>query len=152
MLWKGAAQRPLAPASRTTMRYNITMFTTFKRTLFVVASFALPLIVKANHTAGHAGGSPTVVGLPNPIKYNTINEFLGAILNIVVQMGAVVIVFFFVYAGFMFVTAQGNTEKIQKAKSMFVWVVVGAFVLLGVYVIRAAICGTLTQIGVSCQL
>jgi len=92
------------------------------------------------------------LGLPNPIKYKTINEFLLAILNIVVQMGVVVVVFFLVYAGFQFVTAQGNTEKIQKAKSMLVWVVVGAFVILGVYVIRAAICGTLRQIGVSCSI
>ena len=95
---------------------------------------------------------PAPPGLKNPIKYDTINDFLLAILNVVVQIGAVVIVFFFVYAGFQFVTAQGNTEKIQKAKSMFVWIVVGAFVLLGVFVIRAAICGTLNQLEVGCKL
>jgi len=110
----------------------------------MIAYSAIPLVASAGNTGP--------VGLKNPIKYNTINDFLLAILNVVVQIGAVVIVFFFVYAGFQFVTAQGNTEKIQKAKSMFVWIVVGAFVLLGVFVIRAAICGTLNQIGVGCKL
>lgn len=99
-----------------------------------------------------AGGdctNPASQKLCNPIKYNSLTEFLLAILKIVVQYGILIIVFFLVYAGFQFVTAQGNSEKLQKAKQMFVWIVVGAFVILGVYVIRAAICGTLQQLGVT---
>lgn len=115
-----------------------------KALLLMLTYAVLPAVASAGNLAP--------VGLKNPIKYDTINDFLLAILNVVVQIGAVVIVFFFVYAGFQFVTAQGNTEKIQKAKSMFVWIVVGAFVLLGVFVIRAAICGTLNQLGVGCKL
>lgn len=86
------------------------------------------------------------LGLQNPIKYPDMVTFLMALLNIVVQYGALLVVFFLVYTGFKFVTAQGNTEKIQDAKKMLVWVVVGAFVILGVFVIKAAICGTLQQI------
>lgn len=117
-----------------------------------IQAACLVLIYAIVPVVAFAGSNPAPIGLKNPIKYNTINDFLLAILNVVVQIGAVVIVFFFVYAGFQFVTAQGNSEKIQKAKSMFVWIVVGAFVLLGVYVIRAAICGTLNQLGVGCTL
>lgn len=101
-------------------------------------------IVSANNHIVPAGTSR--VGLQNPIKYPDIQSFLMALLNIVVQYGALLVVFFLVYTGFKFVVAQGNTEKIQEAKQMLVWVVVGAFVLLGVYVIKAAICGTLNQL------
>ncbi len=87
--------------------------------------------------------------LCNPIKYHSINEFLLAILSVVIQYGALLIVFFIVFAGFKFVTAQGNTEKIAEARKMLLWIIIGAFVLLGAYVIRAAICGTLAQLGVS---
>lgn len=86
--------------------------------------------------------------LCNPITYGNITDFFLAILDVVVQFSLVLIVFFLVYAGFQFVTAQGNSEKLQKAKQMFVWIVVGAFVILGVFVIRTAICGTLQQIDV----
>ena len=115
-------------------------------------------VLSASLPVGGTGQTPVVGGtgqnpcpldkLCNPIKYDSIEAFLLAILNVVVQYGAIIIVFFIVYAGFQFVTSQGNTEKIAHAKQMLVWVIVGGFVLLGVYVLRAAICGTLTQIGV----
>ena len=84
--------------------------------------------------------------LCNPITYPNITAFLLAILDVAIQYGALLIVFFIVFAGFKFVTAQGNTEKISDARKMLTWIVVGAFVLLGVYVIRAAICGTINQL------
>ena len=87
--------------------------------------------------------------LVNPITYDSINDFLLAILQVVIQYGAVLIVFLIVFAGFKFVTAQGNTEKIADARKMLLWIIVGAFVLLGAYVIQAAICGTLENLGVS---
>ena len=90
--------------------------------------------------------------LCNPIRYNSIDAFLLEILKIVVQYGSLLIVFFLVYAGFQFVTAQGNTEKLSQAKQSLTWVVVGAFVLLGVYVLRAAICGTVKQLGINQNL
>lgn len=103
----------------------------------VLFSFVLP---------SHAFATVT---LDNPIIFNDLQEFLIKILDIVVQYGALLIVFFIVFAGFKFVTAQGNTEKIADARKMLVWIIVGAFVLLGSYVIRAAICGTLTNLGVA---
>ncbi|MDO8594177.1 MAG: hypothetical protein Q7R93_01540 [bacterium] len=87
--------------------------------------------------------------LCNPIKYPNITAFLLAIVDVAIQYGALLIVFFIVFAGFKFVTAQGNSEKVSDARKMLTWIVVGAFVLLGVYVIRSAICGTLNQLGVT---
>lgn len=95
-----------------------------------------------------AGECPTGK-LCNPIKFKNLTAFLLAIVNTAVQYGAVLIVFFIVFAGFKFVTAQGNSEKVSEAKKMLTWVVVGAFVLLGVYVIKAAICGTISQLGIT---
>lgn len=85
-------------------------------------------------------------GLQNPIRYSDFDAFLLDIVQVVVQYGAILVVFFLVYTGFKFVVAQGNPEKISEAKKMLAWVVVGAFVLLGVFVIREAICGTLNQL------
>lgn len=84
--------------------------------------------------------------LCNPTRFADLNAFLLAVVEVVVQYGLLLIVFFLVLAGFKFVVAQGNPEKISDARKMLVWVVVGAFVLLGVYVIRAAVCGTIDAI------
>jgi hypothetical protein len=86
--------------------------------------------------------------LINPIKFPNLTAFLLEIVNTVVQYGAILIVFFIVFAGFKFVTAQGNSEKISEARKMLTWIIVGAFVLLGVYVIKAAICGSIEQLGI----
>ncbi|MEK7208011.1 MAG: pilin [Patescibacteria group bacterium] len=96
---------------------------------------------------GKSCQSPCPPGkLCNPLRFPTIDAFLLEILKVVVQYGALIVVFFIVYAGFKFVTAQGNAEKLAEAKKMLAWVIVGAFVLLGVYVIREAICGTLNEL------
>ena len=87
--------------------------------------------------------------LCNPINFPNLTAFLLEIVNIAIQYGALLIVFFIVFAGFKFVTAQGNSEKVSEARKMFTWIVVGAFVLLGVYVIKAAICGSIEQLGVT---
>ena len=113
----------------------------------LLLSFTLPLFAHAD-TPDCPPGS---LRLCNHIKYNNLMDFLLEILTIVVRYGVLLIVFFLVFAGFKFVTAQGNTEKISEAKKQLVWIVVGAFVLLGVYVIRAAICGTIGQLGVTVQ-
>lgn len=92
-------------------------------------------------------GQCQVGKLCNPTRYGDLNAFLLiAVVGVAVQYGLLLIVFFLVLAGFKFVVAQGNPEKISDAKKMLVWVVVGAFVLLGVYVIRAAVCGTIDAI------
>lgn len=123
------------------------IFQNFKNHIAICSlSFFLPLAAIAQ----------TVTECPkdricNPIKYPNLTSFFLAIVNTVIQYGALLIVLFIVFAGFKFVTAQGNSEKISEAKKMLLWIIVGAFVLLGVYVIRAAICGTIGQLGVQIE-
>ena len=107
--------------------------------------FSLPSIALAN---GDPCTDPNSAKLCNPVKYGNLPDFFLAIINTVVRYGLLLIVFFLVFAGFQFVTAQGNSEKLQKAKQNLLWIVIGAFVLLGVYVIRAAVCGTIGQLGI----
>lgn len=86
--------------------------------------------------------------LCNPIKFKNLTSFFLELVNVVIQYGALLIVLMLVFAGFKFVVAQGNPEKVSEARTMLTWIIVGAFVLLGVFVIRAAICGTIGQLGV----
>ena len=93
------------------------------------------------------GNNPNAVeGLNNPIGANSIQEFIKAILDIVVTLGTPIVVFFIIYAGFLFVIAQGKPEKLQKAKDTLLYTVIGAAILLGAWGISQIIKNTVDQI------
>ena len=88
-------------------------------------------------------------GIPNPLAGNVtdIISFVRFVLtNIVLPIGVVIVVFFVIYSGFLFVTAQGNASKLEDARKTFLWVVVGAAILLGSVVIAEAIKTTVCKI------
>ena len=88
--------------------------------------------------------------LENPLKENftSLPDFINFVLEkIVLPIGAVIAVFFIIFSGFLFVTAQGNEEKLAKAKTAFLWTAVGVLVLLGSIVISKGIAETICKIG-----
>jgi len=85
-------------------------------------------------------------GIDNPIGAGSIQEFIQAVLDVVVQIGIPIAVLFVVYSGFLFVTAQGNPDKIKTAKSAFMWGIIGATVLIGANVLVDLIVGTVNQL------
>lgn len=113
-------------------------------TVFWTLVLVLPLVPRQ----AFAADCTDKTKLCNPIKFPNLTAFFLEIINVVIQYGVLLIVLFIVFAGFKFVTAQGNSEKVSEAREMLKWIVIGAFVLLGVYVIRSAICGTIEQLGV----
>lgn len=106
-------------------------------TLFLAILFA-PLFV-------HAGA----IVLENPLidGIDSITEFVQLIVNtIIIPIGSVVVVMVFIYAGFLFVTAQGSEAKLKTAKNTFIWAVIGTAILLGSWVLAEVIQRTVCQI------
>ena len=62
------------------------------------------------------------------------------------MIGVPIIALAIIYAGFLFVTAQGNSEKLTKAKKTLLYTLIGAALLLGAVVIAEAIKGTVNDI------
>ncbi len=91
-------------------------------------------------------GGGGVLRLQNPIRAGNFEEFLNAIISIVVQIGVPVVALGIIYSGFLFVTAGGNTEKLNLAKQTFLYTLIGAAIVLGAFVISAAIQGTVDQL------
>jgi len=75
----------------------------------------------------------------NPLAYDTLQDFLLAILNSVIYIVFPIIVLMIVYVGFKFVQAQGNAQKLQEAKRSLVFTVIGALVVLGSVALAIAI-------------
>ena len=84
----------------------------------------------------------------NPLgdSIKDIPSFIRAIINIVLTIGVPIVVLAIIYAGFLFVTAQGNEEKLKTAKKTFMYTIIGATILLGAFVIANAIRGTVEEI------
>lgn len=68
----------------------------------------------------------------NPIAaFPTIADLFVAILNVMIVVSTPIVVFFIIYAGFMYVTARGNPEKIKIASKALVYGIIGGVVILG---------------------
>ncbi len=86
---------------------------------------------------------------PNPLgcKIDTIPEFVKEIITIIVKVGIPIGTLFLRWAGFLFVTAQGNETKLSTAKNAFVWSCIGLGVLLGAWVFAVGVEGIIKDFG-----
>lgn len=77
---------------------------------------------------------------------NDLVQFINLVLDAVVKIGAVVVVFFVIYSGFLLVTAQGNETKLKTAKDALLWTLVGAAILLGAKLLAGVISTTIANL------
>jgi hypothetical protein len=113
-------------------------------TLFLVA-VTCALWFTASVALAQTGGTPGAT-IGNPLKVETLECFIAEALKVVVNIGAIVCVFFIIYSGFLFVTAQGNEAKLTQAKNTFLYTVIGTAILLGAWVLALVISGTIGKI------
>ncbi len=85
--------------------------------------------------------------IQNPLRDgSSIPEFISSILGYIVKIGAIVAVFAFIWAGFLYVKAQGNQSELAKAKEVFLNTCIGVAVLLGAQLIASIIVGTINSL------
>ncbi len=103
------------------------------------ASVAVPYLVYAADCSA---------GLCNPLNSNfsTIPAFIAGALKVLVMVALPIITLFLVVSGFMFIKARGNPSELTKAKENFLYVIIGALLILGAWVIATLIGGTVTQL------
>ena len=94
-------------------------------------------------TQGGTGGGEGGIGFSNPLKYDNIEEFLYALLDFVIKIGYVAAVFFIILSGFKFVVAQGNSSKIEEAREMLMWTIIGTAILIGAQVLANMVAATI---------
>lgn len=131
-----------------------------KKTLAFLTSFLVIFILSSTLALAtdpptkETGDPPTKetsgveIKIPNPFAHgDTIQELLKAIVDkVILPIGGVLAVLAFIYAGFLYVTAQGNTEKIKTAHRALLYAAVGTAILLGAWVISSVIENTIKQL------
>ncbi len=109
----------------------------------VVHTIAFTLLAFA--TTGASFGAES--GLQNPIKAKSLTDLFQGIISVCIEIGTILSVLGIMYGGFLYVTAQGNEEKLGAAQKTITWALVGTAVLLGARTIMTAIRGTVEQLG-----
>jgi len=140
------------------------------RTFVIVALiFFLLAPMALAQTGGSPGTPPSGIGgspgappeqgsnitLFNPLKGvdcsrgngDCLSAFLLNILDFVIYLGSIVVIFMLVYVGFRFVVAQGSDTKISEARTMLLWTVIGALILLGAKAIALGVQATVSALG-----
>lgn len=84
--------------------------------------------------------------LCNPINANNINDVVKKFLEGALKIGIPFIALAIIYSGFLFVLARGNAEALGKAKSTFMYTLIGAAILLGAWAIAKLISETVLSL------
>jgi hypothetical protein len=113
--------------------------------LYVVIVLFAPFVFSY---AADPAGVNLDVRIQNPLGggVRTIPAFIESALNLVMMIGVPIVALAIIYAGFLFVTAQGNSTKLEEAKKTLMHVLIGAALLLGSWIIANAIQGTIEEI------
>ena len=109
-----------------------------KVVLFWLVTVCLLPITQVFAQAG-TGVPKQGVGLNNPLKVKTLGELLEALLAVVMVLATPIIVFFIIYAGFLYVTAQGNASKVEEATKALTYAVIGGVIVLGSFAVISII-------------
>ncbi len=123
-----------------------TLLISMKNKFLKITNISLGLIFSIIANLLIFNSAYATVSFPNPIKSTDLKQLVKDILDVVVDFGAIIVVFFVVYSGFLFVKAQGDPAGLKKAKDTFFWTIVGGMIVLGAHVLSRVIQNTVDQI------
>jgi hypothetical protein len=119
------------------------ILTKIKISSFVVYSLVLSVLFPAITAAQNTGQR-----FQNPLSNNNnLFSLIYSVLSFITSIGAAIVVFMVIYSGFLFVSAQGDESKLTKAKSVFLWTIIGGVILLGAAALAEVVCNTATSLG-----
>jgi len=102
---------------------------------FIVAPVSVFAAAPTGGTGGGTSGGSANVDekIHNPINTDTFSAFVGQLISTIITVLFPFLVLAFIYVGFLFVQAQGNTTKLEEARSALTWTVVGAFIMMAAW-------------------
>lgn len=106
----------------------------FLASIFACFLLISPLAVRAIDYGGALRGVGDDAGFSeNGIPKSDILTTIGTIINVALGLLGVVLLVITIYAGFLWMTAQGNEEQVTKAKGMITNAVIGLIITLAAY-------------------
>ncbi|MEI6532356.1 MAG: hypothetical protein WCO06_00805 [Candidatus Roizmanbacteria bacterium] len=81
--------------------------------------------------------NPTTIqdAMPFTKKMGTIADLTNLLVPIAVTGAGIVLFIMFIYAGFMYMSSEGNAEKLKKAQSLLMMSLIGFALVIGSFII-----------------
>jgi len=80
--------------------------------------------------------NPTI----NPIaKFSSISKFVNIFIPLVTTLGGIVALIMLLNGAYMYLTSEGNPEKIKKSQATLMYAVIGLFLMTISYIITRII-------------
>lgn len=88
-------------------------------------------------TAGEPAANLTATGdeFSATATEDTIFETVGKLVNIVLGILGIILFLYILWAGFIWMTAAGDTGKVEKAQKMMIQATIGIIIILSAYAI-----------------
>jgi hypothetical protein len=111
--------------------------------IYILVIAVLSYAYRAN-AAGNGTASGCEPGrLCNPLQSGSIQELLLKIIDVLLIFAQPLIILYIMYAGYLFVTAQGNGEQVTKARGALMYAIIGGVLVLGARLILGVVQGTI---------
>ena len=115
------------------MSKHLKISTHLRKAGLLTTIFLLPATVSAQ----------IVYKLDSYLPFSSLEELIVAILRIFITIAVPIIVLFIIYAGFKYVTAQGNAQQVQEATRALTYAIIGAVLIIGAVAISEIIANTI---------
>lgn len=91
-----------------------------------------------------ATGTPaSAATLYNPLGDRSIPELIGFFIQAALGISGSIALLMVVYGGFLWLTAGGKTDRIEKGKQTLLWSVIGLAVIFGANILATFVINTL---------
>ncbi|NBS41460.1 hypothetical protein EBS80_02265 [bacterium] len=113
--------------------------------LSALSTLALPFVVHAQAYEGLAGAnaSLTDVASDGGLSQTELPTLIGQLINVLLGVLGIVFVILVVYAGFLYLTSQGEEGNVKKAKKLLTQAVIGLIIIIAAYAISSYVISAL---------
>jgi len=118
-------------------------------TCLTAGLLAVPVVAFAQLSAGNTGLSAAAAGsglTGGCSSAGCIADVVGRIINVVIGFLGIVLLCLFLYAGFLWMTAQGDEKQVGKAKQILLQAVVGYFIIGMAYALTSFVLNNLAAV------
>lgn len=86
---------------------------------------------------------PTANGAGYNLASNTIEPLVGTIVTVILSLLGVIFFILMIYAGWLYMSSQGDDKKVNYAKQMIYAAIIGVVIIIAAYAITAFVGGRL---------
>jgi len=96
--------------------------------------------VTANKLTGQVAGNAGITST------RSLPDIIGSIINVLLGFLGIVFLVLLIYAGFLWMTAQGDKSKVEKAQDMIRQAVIGLIVIIAAFAISNFVLNSLVNV------